>query len=133
MNDHPQEVPLGPDRLQITLSPRRIQLPNGLYLRYDNILAEDLYGAKLLEHICQSLARAITMSAALRLAQCGHRFVTQAHDELVFCIPDDQLEAARTAIVQEMTRPPDWMPELPLAVEIKQGPNYGNCEIWEPT
>jgi DNA polymerase I-like protein with 3'-5' exonuclease and polymerase domains len=67
------------------------------------------------------------MQAALRLDQRGYRFVLQVHDELVFCVPDDRLDEARTAIMQEMTRPPTWLPDLPLAAEIKTGEDYGNC------
>jgi DNA polymerase len=125
----PQEEPLGP----VILASRRIRLPNGLSLRYDDVPAEDLYGGKLLENICQALARVIIMQAALRISRRDYCFVTQGHDELVFCIPDDQVEDAKRVILQEMARPPAWMPGLPLAVEIKHGPNYGNCEIWEPT
>ena len=62
LNDHAQEVELGP----VTIMPRRIHLPNGLFLRYDDP-AEDLWGGKLFENICQALARVIIMQAALRL------------------------------------------------------------------
>ena len=106
--------------------PRRIYLPNGLFLRYDDP-AEDLWGGKLLENICQALARVIIMEAALRLDQRGYRFVLQVHDELVFCVPDDRMEEAKTIIMQEMTRPPAWLPDLPLAVEVKSGDDYGSC------
>jgi hypothetical protein len=123
MNDCAQELQLGP----VILMPRRIWLPNGLFLRYDDP-AEDLWGGKLFENICQALARVIIMQAALRLDQRGYRFVLQVHDELVFCIPDNRLDEAKTIIMQEMTRPPVWMPNLPLAVEVKTGDNYGSCE-----
>src|SRR5262245_1425109 len=123
LNDHAQEMELGP----VTIMPRRIYLPNGLFLRYDDP-AEDLWGGKLLENICQALARVIIMQAALRLDQRGYRFVLQVHDELVFCVPDDWVEEAKTIIMQEMTRPPVWMPDLPLAAEVKAGDNYGSCE-----
>jgi hypothetical protein len=115
-NDHGQEMELGP----VTIMPRRIYLPNGLSLRY-NEPDEDLWGGTLLDHICQALARIIIMQAALRLDQRGYRFVLQVHDELVFCIPDGQLDEARTVIMQEMTRPPAWLPDLPLAAEVTAG------------
>jgi DNA polymerase len=110
MNDCAQELQLGP----VILMPRRIWLPNGLFLRYDDP-AENLWGGKLFENICQALARVIIMQAALRLDQRGYRFVLQVHDELVFCVPDDRMEEAKTIIMQEMTRPPAWLPDLPLA------------------
>jgi len=46
MNDCAQELQLGP----IILMPRRIYLPNGLFLRYDDP-TEELWGGKLLENI----------------------------------------------------------------------------------
>src|SRR5262249_15276642 len=79
-NDYAQETELGP----VTIAPRRIVLPNGLALRYDEP-DEGLWGGKLLENICQALARVIIMQAALRLADRGLRFVLQVHDELLFC------------------------------------------------
>jgi hypothetical protein len=120
MNDHAQEMELGP----VIIMPRRIYLPNGLFLRYDDP-AEELWGGKLFENICQALARVIIMQAALRLDQQGYRFVLQVHDELVFCVPDNRVETAKEIITQEMTRPPVWMPDLPLAAEIKTGDTMG--------
>jgi DNA polymerase I-like protein with 3'-5' exonuclease and polymerase domains len=109
------------------LGPKRIWLPNGLSLRYDDP-AEDLWGGKLLENICKALARVIIMQAALRLNQRDLRFVLQVHDELVFCVADERVEEAKTIIIQEMTIPPAWMPELPLAAEVKTGDDYGSCK-----
>ena len=63
-------------------------------LRYDPLPNLDLYGAKLLENIVQALARIIIMDAALRLEDIGLRFVLQAHDELVFCLPEQEVPAA---------------------------------------
>jgi DNA polymerase len=117
-----KEEKLGP----VTIMPGRIRLPNGLFLRYDDP-DEELWGGWLLEHLCQALARVIIMQAALRLNRRGHRFIHQVHDELVFCVPDDQIEEAKTIITQEMTRPPAWLPELPLAAEVKIGGDYGSC------
>jgi DNA polymerase I-like protein with 3'-5' exonuclease and polymerase domains len=69
--------------------------------------------------------RLIVLDAALRLAKRGYRFALQSHDELAFVVPTDRLEEAKTIIMQEMTRPPAWMPELPLHAEIGVGNNYG--------
>jgi hypothetical protein len=121
-NDYAQERKLGP----VTIAPKRILLPNGLFLRYDDP-DEDLWGGWLLEHLCQALARVIIMQAGLRLNERGHRFVHQVHDEMVFCVPDDQVAEARAIIMQEMTRPPAWLPDLPLAAEVKAGDDYGSC------
>jgi DNA polymerase len=87
-----------------------------------------LYGAKLLENITQALARIVVMQAAVRLADRGLRFVLQAHDELVFLVPNDNVIESKAIISEEMTRVPDWLPGLPLAVEIGSGANYGVCK-----
>ena len=55
-------------------------------------------------------------------------FVLQAHDELVFSVPNSEVEEASFLIKHEMTQAPDWLPDLPLAVELKTGVNYGNCK-----
>ena len=125
MNDRAQEVELNP----VTIMSRRIRLPNGLFLRYDDVPAEDLYGGKLLEHLCQSLARVIIMQAALRIFRRGYRFCLQVHDDLIFRVPDDRVEDAIMIITQEMTGMPAWMPDLPLAIEIKEGDNYGDLRV----
>jgi len=111
----------------VTFSAGRIRLPNGMFLRYEHN-QEHLYGAKLLENITQALARIVVMSAAVRLADSQLRFVMQAHDELVFIVPDGDVAVARLMIEHEMTREPDWLPGLPLAVELGQGANYGACK-----
>ena len=125
LNDHTsQEVQLGP----VTIMSRRIRLPNGLCLRYDDPVDEKLWGGTLLNHICQSLAYVILMQAARRLHRKGLRFVWQIHDELVFCVPRQPVEQAKAAIHAEMIRPPAWMPGLPLAAEVGAGDNYGEVK-----
>lgn len=86
-----------------------------------------IYGAKLLENIIQFLARIVVMNAALRLDAKGIRFRLQAHDELVFIVPNDTLDAAKQIIHSEMVRPPSWAPDLPLTADVLSGPNYGEC------
>lgn len=105
----------------------QIVLPNRLALRYDKN-DEHLYGAKLLENITQALARIVVMQAAVRLADQGLRFCLQAHDELVFLVPNDRVEESKAIISKEMTRDPVWLPGVPLAVEVGSGANYGNCK-----
>ena len=125
LNNHTsQEIGLGP----VTIMSRRIRLPNGLCLRYDDPVDEKLWGGTLLNHICQSLAYVILMQAARRLHRKGLRFVTQIHDELAFCVRDEHVEQAKVIIHAEMIRPPAWMPELPLAVEIGVGDDYGGVK-----
>jgi hypothetical protein len=111
----------------VTFRSERIVLPNGLKLHYD-FTDNTLYGAKILENITQALARIVVMQAALRLARLGYRFALQSHDELVFVVPEANVGMAWGAIEREMVRVPDWMPGLPLAVELGVGQSYGDAK-----
>jgi DNA polymerase len=137
------------------ISHQRVLLPSGLTLEYDNLQAPSnltgghrsytyrygkkrhtLYGAKLLENITQALARIIVMNAALRIRDKGkmrpdpqsYRFVLQAHDELVYIVPNDELEFAKKLIHEEMTRPPSWGKDIPLVADIGTGNSYGEAK-----
>lgn len=87
-----------------------------------------MYGGKMLENIIQFLARIIIMNAALRLDDCGYRFVLQAHDELVFIVPQSDCQRACSVIHRELIRPPSWGRDIPLEAEVKFGPSYGDCK-----
>lgn len=112
----------------VTIRSKEIVLPNGLLLQYE-IGDKSLYGAKILENITQALARIIVMQAAVRLDQKALRFVMQSHDELVFVVPNTAVgDDIKQIIIGEMIRPPTWMPNIPLAVEIGVGQDYGSCK-----
>jgi hypothetical protein len=95
-----------------------------------------LYGAKLLENISQHLARVIVMNCALRVRDRGrfspnpehYRLVHQAHDELVYIVPDDIVTAFSAMLHTEMTRPPSWGLDIPLTADIGVGNSYGEAK-----
>ena len=139
-NYHP-EVKFGP----VTIGPGCILGPNGLEMRYGGIkytvdaegrgewvyrygkTTHKMYGAKMLENIVQFLARIVVMNAALRLNDRGYRFCLQAHDELVFVVPEAGIDKAVKIIHEEMTRPPSWAKDIPLTVGIGVGRSYGEA------
>ena len=104
--------------------PKRDPLDGELSYRYGKF-THKIYGAAFLENIVQFLARIIVMNAALRLRDRGLRFCLQAHDELVFIVPNEILDSSKKIVHEEMTRRPSWAPDLPLTAEIKTGLNYG--------
>lgn len=103
--------------------------------RYGNFWHR-IYGAKLLENIVQALARIVVMNAALRIRDRGKYstfpkaffFKLQAHDELVFIVPDEILDEAKAIIHEEMVRRPSWGPDIPLVAEIGTGKSYGEAK-----
>jgi len=132
-----QEMRIGP----VTIRYAEIEGPNGMKMRYHNprfIMGDyvytygwgtfKMYGGKMLENIIQFLARIIIMNAALRLDCLGYRFVLQAHDELVFIVPLEDVANAKSIIYRELTRPPSWGLDIPLEAEVKSGPSYGDCK-----
>ena len=136
LHKHIGPVKFGP----CLISYGKVEGPGGLCLEYDEPkreMPEDeltyrygkfvhkIYGAAFLENIVQFLARIIVMNAALRSRDRGLKFVLQAHDELVFIVPNEILDSSKKIIHEEMTRRPSWAPDLPLTAEIKTGLNYG--------
>lgn len=112
----------------IKISSGKITLPNGMNLLYDLDNSNHLHGGLVLENVIQALARIVLMQAAIRLYLRGLRFVLQVHDELVFIIPNDDIENAKLVIMEEMTRQPSWIGPVPLAVEIGVGSNYAETK-----
>lgn len=135
----------------ITIGPVRfvyeaIILPSGLKLHYRNLRnrndewvydfgpkTKKIYGGAMLENIIQALAYIIVMDAAVRLKGILGRIglpglAMQVHDELVHVVPDDLAEFTRKVMLEEMTRPVEWAPGLPLAAEAGVGQTYGDAK-----
>jgi len=126
-NDMPIQYP------DLALHPRE-----GLYFRSRKFQALDdsltpetgtrIWGGTFTENIAQALARIIATTAELKLAKLGLLVSLQVHDELVFVVPELLADQATKAINHVMIQPVDWLPELPIAVEIKRGRSYGECK-----
>ena len=123
----------------------RIILPNGMPIIYPNLRSSggrmkfdsrfagvstgnDIWGGTYLENVGQALARIIAARAELRLARKGLPAALQVHDELVWVVPTAIVEKVKAAIALSMVEPVEWLPELPIAVEVKSGPTYGDAK-----
>jgi hypothetical protein len=117
---------------------KRIYLPNGLPLIYDTLKWEDdpddggdagwrvkvnkngwsrMYGAKLVENVIQALARLHVSQAWIRCKQAGLDMVSMEHDKLIAVVRESEAEAAFAFMREEMSRPPVWLPNVPLDSE----------------
>ena len=74
-----------------------------------------------------ALSGGLTMSSAIVLKREGVSW-QQAHDELVFIVPKDDVDNAKAIVHREMTRPPSWAPDLPLTADIGIGASYGEAK-----
>jgi len=116
-----------------------IKLPNGLYIRYNNLRKSDgkaiydsrrgvvsIWGGSVVENVVQALARIIVGEQMLWIAR-HYRPCLTVHDALVYVVPDDELENALEYIELCMSTPPVWAEGLPVACEVKYGKSYGEC------
>lgn len=80
-----------------------------------------MYGARLIQNICELLARQIIAHAMVRVAQMGYRVPLTVHDNIYTIIPLDrgdpqeQLETIR----REVMRPVAWLERCPIEAEAE--------------
>lgn len=116
-----------------------IRLPNKMFLQYYGLHGETvstygginvveatyltrmgrskLYGGLLTENVVQALARIVIAEQMLKISDAGYRIVTMTHDEIVCVAPNDKAQDCLDFMLQTMSTPPDWAPDLPLAAE----------------
>lgn len=132
----------------ITFAQERIILPNNMSIIYPGIHVSrttrrltfnskrqsktgspvSLWGGAITENVVQALARIVITRAEITLAKLGLRTVLQVHDELVYCVPTEHVEIIKQAIAAVLCDKVPWLPDLPVACEIKHGPSYGDAK-----
>jgi len=85
-----------------------------------------IYGGKVVENITQAVARIVVSEQMVRI---GRRYpvALQVHDEIVCVVPEDQADACKQFMMDVMSTPPKWAPDLPVACEADVGVNYGEA------
>ena len=86
-----------------------------------------IYGGKVVENICQALARNIIAEQMLAISE-KYEVVLTVHDSVVCIVKKSEQEEACELIQNFMRRRPAWAQDLPLNCEVKYGDNYGNTE-----
>ena len=119
-------------------------MPNGLSIFYEQLYAEQaekglehsyktrrgrtrIYGGKVIENVCQALARCIIGEQMLRISK-KYKVVLTVHDSIVCCVPDEEVDGARQHVETCMRETPDWAAGLPIDCESGIGKSYGDCE-----
>lgn len=125
-----------------------IRLPNGLYIKYPNlrqvqneqgkleyvydtkkgkaVIPNRIYGGKVVENVCQALARIIIGYQMLIIAK-KYKVVMTVHDAIAIVAPEAEKDAAQEFVELCMRLRPDWALELPLNCESGVGVSYGDC------
>ena len=85
-----------------------------------------LYGGKVIENVCQAIARCIIGEQMLRINK-KYKVVLTVHDSIVCCVPDEEVAEAQQFVETCMRWTPDWAAGLPVDCESGTGKSYGEC------
>ena len=125
-----------------------ILLPNGLHVKYPNlrtvtdelgdtetlydtrrgkaIVSTRIYGGKVIENVCQALARIVIGEQLLRVAK-RYKVVMTVHDAIGCIVPEKEVEQGLKYVEDCMKTRPVWASDLPLDCEGGYGDSYGAC------
>lgn len=107
-----------------------VRLPNGMMQMYDGLRFESesamcyhadgmwkyIYGGLFDENLIQGLARIPVGDAMQRIRQ-HVPVVLQTHDEIGALAREEEADAVLAMMIDEVSRPPHWAPDIPLKAE----------------
>lgn len=87
-----------------------------------------IYGGKLVENLCQYLARNIVMWQTARLNE-KYPVALSVHDEMVCVVPDDEVQDCERYMLQSLQLAPKWCRgQIPLTGETGIGQTYADAK-----
>lgn len=146
LND--QTAPLGRKGVLEVEGRKGIRLPNGMYIKYPNLRKQTgangkdefvydtkkgkatvpnrIYGGKVVENVCQALAR-IAIGEQMLQVNKKYKVVMTVHDAIACIVPEAEVQTAVEYVEMCMRMRPKWGMELPLNCESGYGKSYGDC------
>ena len=143
-----QTMSLGRGGVLVVEGAKGIRLPNGLYVKYPNlrkmrneqgkdeyvydtkkgkaVIPNRIYGGKVIENVCQALARIIIGEQMLQVAK-KYKVVMTVHDAIACIVPEQEAGAGQEYVEMCMKMRPKWALDLPLSCESGMGKSYGEC------
>ena len=143
-----QTAPLGRSGILNVEGAKGIRLPNGLYIKYPNlrrwvndqgkeelvydtkkgkaVIPNRIYGGKVVENVCQALARIVIGEQMLRIAK-KYKVVMTVHDAIACVVPEAEAQTGKEFVEMCMRIRPEWALDLPLNCEAGVGKTYGEC------
>ena len=129
--------------LSIEPNEKGIRLPSGLLMRYDQLVAvrdekgmqyqyktrygwNKIYGGKVIENVCQAIARCIIGEQMICIAK-RYNVVLTVHDAIACVVKDEEVLEAQAYIEECMKWTPEWAKGLPVSCESGYGKSYGDC------
>ncbi len=138
--------PFGTQPQAVSLLPGvGFDMPSGIPLRYNDLKVEDsllpntqyvyatrsgpvrIYGGKIVENVCQALARCVIGEQMLRIAK-RYKVVLTVHDAVACVAKEAEVEEAARYVQECMRWRPKWAQTLPLNCEVKYGKSYGTTQ-----
>ncbi len=130
--------------LDIDPTGKAVILPSGLSMFYHGLFMQQeekgpqyyykvrtgekkIYGGKVVENVCQGIARCIIGDQMLRIAK-RYKVVLTVHDSIVCCVPDAETADAKAYVEESMRWIPEWAEGLPIDCEAGTAKSYGECE-----
>lgn len=119
-------------------------LPNGLPLRYAELRKvtdpqgkvqyeyktrtgfTKIYGGKVVENLCQALARCVIAEQMLKIGK-RYKTVLTVHDAVACIAPKEEANVAQAYVEECMRWTPAWATGLPLNCESGIAESYGEC------
>ncbi len=132
------------DAVQFDAREKGFLLPSGLWQRYDGLTsvidangkkqyeyktrrgAIKIYGGKVVENICQALARCVIAEQMVRIAK-RYKVVLTVHDAIACIAREEEAEEAQQYVETCMRWRPSWAATLPLNCESGMAKTYGDC------
>jgi DNA polymerase len=143
-----QTAILGREGVLAVEGSKGIRLPNGLYIKYTNlrrwvndqgkeelvydtkkgksVIPNRIYGGKVIENVCQALARIVIGEQMLRVAK-KYKVAMTVHDAIGCVVPEHEAQTGREYVEMCMRLRPTWALDLPLNCEAGIGRTYGDC------
>ena len=130
--------------LSLVPEERSIRLPSGLLLRYDGLITvkdeqgktqyqyktrygwNKIYGGKVIENVCQAIARCIIGEQMIRISK-RYDVVLTVHDAVACLAKEEEAKEAQEYVEECMRWIPDWAEGLPVNCESGYGKSYGDC------
>ena len=124
----------------LSLTERGFLLPSGLYLNYKTLSKDSegqysyasrrgkikIYGGKIVENICQALARCVIGEQMLKISR-KYKVALTVHDAVMAVVKEEEVEEAKQYVEECMKWRPAWALTLPLSCEVGVGKSYGEC------
>lgn len=129
--------------LELVPTETAIKLPSGLLMRYDDLRFTEgekgvefhyqtrkgrtrIYGGKVIENVCQAIARCIIAEQMLRINK-KYPVVMTVHDAIACVVPEREAHEAQAFVEECMRWVPEWAEGLPVNCESGMGKSYGDC------